>query len=234
MWRERAIRRIRDVSSPSNNGLAQCIEAAASFHGSDSVFRRITQAKDTETILDYFAEIRFAMIFARLGFELEFEPCGMKGPDLRISRDSCSAHVEVKRFRPSPDDENPAYSAEVEPLVCCPMLLPYGNPEKNIKVIEDKLAEKFKQLNADTAVVAFWSDRLAVEELEFQSAILHTRANSEAGIQQIPAGLLFALFGSDWLNACGQQLYSESLQTLSEPFATWAEELRNGKASVPP
>ena len=55
------------------------------FGGSESVFRRMARAKGTEAILDYLAEIRFAMIFVGSRFEPEFEPDGKKGPDLRIS-----------------------------------------------------------------------------------------------------------------------------------------------------
>jgi|ERR1700733_4614251 hypothetical protein len=102
MWQERAVRQIRELFQPvESDGLVRCIEAAATFSNAQSVFRRIAQAKDAETILDHFVEIKFAITFAELGFVSKFEPCGEKGPDLLVSRDGQSAHVEVKRFRPS-------------------------------------------------------------------------------------------------------------------------------------
>src|SRR5438128_4844070 len=99
-WQERAISQIRQVLSAETNVLIEQIRVAARLRGSESTFRRIAQASDAEQMLDYSAEIKFGLIFAHLHFETEFEPFGVKGPDLCISRDGQSAYVEVKRFRP--------------------------------------------------------------------------------------------------------------------------------------
>ena len=45
------------------------------------------------------AEVRYALIFAGLGFDVEFEPDGDKGPDLGIKRDGEKVVVEIMRFR---------------------------------------------------------------------------------------------------------------------------------------
>jgi hypothetical protein len=42
--------------------------------GSKHLFRRIALTPDKEQLEDYFAEIRFALIFAGLGFQVEIEP----------------------------------------------------------------------------------------------------------------------------------------------------------------
>ena len=66
---------------------------------SNRVFARIAAASDKEQLEDYLAEVRYALIFCGLGFEVTIEPGGNKGPDLSISRDGHSAVVEIMRFR---------------------------------------------------------------------------------------------------------------------------------------
>ena len=51
---------------------------------SNRVFQRIASAKDKEQIADSLAEIRYALIFAGLDFEVEFEPAGNQGPERRL------------------------------------------------------------------------------------------------------------------------------------------------------
>src|ERR1700746_3472713 len=97
-WQERAISRIRQILSAEADVLIEQVRTAARLKGSESTFRRIARANDAEQISDYLAEIRFGLMFAQVHFETEFEPMGIKGPDLSISRDGQSAYVEVKRF----------------------------------------------------------------------------------------------------------------------------------------
>lgn len=73
--------------------------------------------------MDYFAEIRFGLIFTQLRFEVEFEPVGMKGPDLGVCRDKQSAYAEVRRFRPG----RSAIAGNRDELI------PYGNRRKTSK-----------------------------------------------------------------------------------------------------
>src|SRR5947207_1715445 len=100
IWQEKAIKHIRQIFPAQTDVLVDHIRAAARLGRSESICRRIAQAKNTEQILDYFAEVGFGLLFAHLRFEAVFEPLGVKGPDLSISRDGQSAYVEVKRFRP--------------------------------------------------------------------------------------------------------------------------------------
>lgn len=72
------------------------------FKRANKVFRRISEATDGETIKDYLAEVRYALIFSDLGFVVGFDPLGPgKVPDLEIGRDGVEAIAEVKRFRDS-------------------------------------------------------------------------------------------------------------------------------------
>jgi hypothetical protein len=71
-----------------------------------------------------------------------------------------------------------------------------------------------------------WSDRLAIEEVNFEVAIRHLRIDFANGIRQIPAGLLFCIFGWDWFTG-GQQFHCGALIELEEPFAAWTNELES-------
>lgn len=131
IWQEKAIKQIERMLPAQTNVLVEHMRAAACLKGSESVFRRIAQAEDAEQILDYFAEIRFGLMFAHLHFETAFEPFGERGPDLSVSRDSQTAYVEVKRFR----SEDRAEDIGDE-------LNAYGNRSKDIKRIIDRVEIK--------------------------------------------------------------------------------------------
>jgi hypothetical protein len=217
IWQERAIRQVRRVLSAETNVFVEQIRVAARLKGSESTFRRIAQANDANQMSDYFAEIRFGLMFEQLHFETEVEPSGVKGPDLSVSRDGQSAYVEVKRFRSG--------GTAIEEI--CDELTPYGNPPKDIKKVFDQIIEKFSQLNCGNGIVALWSERDDLEELEFEFAMKDIRSDAVNGIQEVPGALLFCVFGSGWFNPrCGQRIYIESFQQLSEPFSTWAEDLK--------
>src|SRR5256885_1472330 len=95
------------------------------------------------------------------------------------------------------------------------------------KKVFDQIFGKFRQLNRGNGIVALWSDRDDLEELEFEFAMKDIRSDAGNGIREVSGALLFCVFGSNWFNPrCGQRIYVESFQQLSEPFLTWAEELR--------
>jgi hypothetical protein len=219
-WLDRAIENTQEIlEREAVEKLVLLMTAAAPCKGSGAVFRRIAQATSAETILDYSAEIRFGLVFKALRFEIEFEPLGRKGPDLKVSQDGQSTYVEVKRFRPSVADDGPTVGIGGE-------LMPYGNLEKTVKRIEDELAKKFSQVEADSGIVAFWSDHSTVEAIDFELAIRHMRSDGETGVRQVPDGILLSIFASGWMSAIGQQLYCEALKPLSEPFSTWVHDLK--------
>lgn len=222
-WQERAVKNIQAVlGRTQGDRLFQLIEAAAGLKGSESTFERIARAarsEDMAGVLDYFAEIRWGLTFSELKFEAEFEPRGKEGPDLLVSRDGHPAYVEVKRFRPSLEDDGPTAGIEGE-------LMPYGDLQRSVKKIGDELAKKFRQVEAGSGIVAFWSDHTAIEDVDFELAIRSMWSDNETGVRQVPDGILFSIFGSDWMSATGQQLYCEPLRPLSEPFSTWVHDLK--------
>jgi hypothetical protein len=219
IWQERAISRIRQMLSADTNLFTEQIRAAARLKGSESTFRRIAQTNDAGQILDYFAEIRFGLMFAHLRFVTAFEPLGTTGPDLSISRDGQKAYVEVKRFRSDNRTEEIGEPGDE--------LQPYGNPSKDIKKILDSIVEKFKQLDCGNGIVALWGDHDDLEELEFEFAMADVRADSDAGIRQLPATLLFCVFVPAWFTVRRRQrIYIEAFRQLSEPYLTWIEDVR--------
>lgn len=178
--------------------------------------------------MDYVAEIRFGLTFAELQFRSAFEPLGRKGPDLSVSRNNQSAFVEVKRIRPrlKGDQLVPRSGDENE-------LVQYGNPEMAVKTIEDELLAKFGQVKLGTGIVAFWSDSITFEDIEFELAIRHIQRDAEKGVYRVPEGLLFSIFASRWTSAGGQQLHCAALRPVSEPFWTWMDELRTATVTKP-
>lgn len=219
-WRERAIENLQEVLERGTLGiLVPSINSAALHQGSGAVFRRIAQATSAEAMFDYFAEIRFGLIFKELRFEIEFEPHGRRGPDVAVSRDGQTAYVEIKRFRPAWENDGP-------PARIGGQLMPYGDLNKSVKTIEDELAKKITQVRGGSGIVAFWSDHTTIEDIDFEIAIRNMRSDHETGVRRVPEGVLFSIFASDWMGAAGQKLYCEALKPLSEPYSTWTQELQ--------
>jgi hypothetical protein len=157
-------------------------------------------------------------------------------PDLLVSRDGQSAYVEIKRIRP-PHPQHPPAALRPragEDKLLTDLFESYGG-EEDIKKIEDELRGKFRQVRAvcgGDSIIATWSDRDFVEEVDFGQAIRNIRRSQEDPNdgRRIPNGLLFCIFGSFWIScATGQQLYCEPLKQLNEPFLSWITELERAR-----
>lgn len=180
--------------------------------GSERTFKRIASCNDVEQLQDYLIEILYALIFAGLGFQVEIEPFGYKGPDLRISRYDLHMIVEVTRFRkvyPGPPILDLADENAVLPI--------YGNPPRDIKKAFDKIIKKFPQIKRDDALIAIWNDDEDMEENEVSTAVIDLRGDAVEGKIQLPPGLIFILYGSKWIGGTGnKQLHCFPLQYLFE------------------
>jgi len=200
-------------------------EGAQKFTKVNRVFRRIASTKDKEQLADYLAEIRYALIFAGIGFEVEFEPAGNRGPDLGIERDHERAVVEIMRFRKI-NSGLPLLNFENENLI----LPKYGNIPRDIRKAFNKLLAKFRQLENQKGIIAIWNDDEELEEAETETAVYNVRADVKKGLLTMPDGLLFALYGSI-SQIDNKQLYCFAFQNLEMPFETWKTELEKETVS---
>ncbi len=202
-----------------------CFEWFQQMPGADSKFKHIAEVPDKEQLYDYLTEIKYALVFAGLRFQIEAEPLGKKGPDLRISRDGHKAVVEVKRFRrmfPGP----PTVSLPDENFLDDTSFLePYGNPKRDIKKIISRIAEKFEQLDNGASIIALWNDDEDLEDIEVEQAANQLRDGAQGSLS-LPDGLLFILYASpSILLGQRQQLYCFPLQTLEKLHMNWICEL---------
>jgi len=195
-----------------------CFERLKTVKRVNRVFARISSAKDKEQLADYLAKIRYALIFMGLGFNIEFEPLGSKGPDLGITRDNQQVVVEVTRFRKIYDGP-PDLNLDDENLT----LVAYGNPKRDIRKAFEKILAKFPQVNNQKGIIAIWNDDEDLDESETLTAVFDISRDSAKGVLAIPYGLLFVLYGSKWEGE--KQLYGFSFYGLVEPFVTWKTEL---------
>lgn len=180
-----------------------CFEVVQSMPGANQKFRSIAKQRDGEQLQDTLAEIKYAVIFAELGFQVEIEPLISEdrkaNPDLRISRDGHSSIVEVKRFRPS-DDLGPKLFS-VDELSELAVLPEFGDPEGDWQKIFDEVERKFRQAGAD-GIIAIWNNagRLLPKEVESAAHAHLLRGNSKRSS--------FVLFRSD----CVENFYCFKLR----------------------
>jgi hypothetical protein len=200
---------------------AQYFKRIQAIPNAKSVFDRISSTSDKEQIEDYLAEIRFALIFLGLRFEVTFEPFGKQGPDLQVKRDNHQMIVEVMRFRkvyPGPS----ALNLEDENLD-----LPiYGNPPRDVRKSFEKILSKFRQVNGQYSIIAIWNDDEDLEEVEVRTAANEISNDVGNDILSIPHGLLFILYGSKWIGR-NKQLHCFPFRILEEPYCKWKTELEN-------
>lgn len=200
------------------------LERVQQLPGVSSTFKRIADALEREQLCDYLAEIRYALVFIGLGFQVQVEPLGKKGPDLEISRDGYSAVVEVKRFR-QVDLEPPKISLSDKEFLDDTFLLePYGNLEQDIKKIYSLAIEKFKQVGNSESIIAFWNDD--EKDIESELAIRELRNDASQRRLAPPPGLLFVLYASNWCRP-RQQFYCFPLRILGTPQSNWMRELES-------
>jgi hypothetical protein len=184
------------VSASQIPPLQKQFERIQQMPGANGLFRRVASATDKEQLADYLAEVRYALIFAGLQFEVQIEPLGRQGPDLKVSRDDLEALVEVMRFRkvsPGP----PPLDLSDENLV----LQVYGNPLRDIRKAFEKILAKFRQVRHTQAIIAIWNDDGDLEELEVQAAVTSLLEDASRGILALPSNLLFVLYESPWIRA---------------------------------
>ncbi len=169
--------------------ISSVMRSLPSFAGGYDLFRLLERAKSDEEFDDLLAEAWFAAVFRFCGYSVILHPDGASGPDLLIAKADSSIYVEVARFRPAN-----AGPGELDEDADCEALPEYGNYSRDsIKVLK-KIRSKFPQIGTRTAAIAIWNDDEALEDFEFDAAVVRLRD----GVA-IPAGLEVAIYGSKWV-----------------------------------
>jgi hypothetical protein len=193
---------------------------------SQTVLKHIAECQDKEGVTDHLAAVRYALVFSRLNFEVEFEPRGNAGPDLAIRKEGNASCVEVMRFRKT--FPGPLLLKEGDE----PELLPYGNLARDLQKAWSKIIGKFRQVNGPESIIAIWNDDGDLEEIEVQQTVenLNRAANRNAIV--LPANAGFILYGSPWIgegpNPLGKQFYCFPLSSSLKPhLLLWRWEIEN-------
>jgi hypothetical protein len=188
----------------------------------------IASTGNKEAVADYLAEITYILIFAGLGFEIVIEPLGKKGPDLEVSRDGKRVLVEVAHFR-TIHQGPPHLTSEDGSSLNDLVFTEYGNPQRDVTKAWSKILEKFGQVRDLESIIALWNDDEDMEELEVEAAVCDLVMDAMKGIQKLPKGLMFVLYGSSWVRR--QQFYCFPLHVVEKPYDMWEDELQVSRAS---
>lgn len=208
---KKTVERIRSAKVAHRDYFVQLVHRAADIEGVESVFQRIIE-RDDQTVLDHLMEIKYGVLFKEVRFRARFEPTGAKGPDLMVERDGVSAFLEVKRYRPKAGECIP------EQLGPHGTLQQYGGP-RDQRRIERDLRCKLRQIQprdgVEHGILAVWSDRPFVEDIDFECAV--RQISPEAAKMSVR----FCMYGWDWKS----HFYCEPVSRF-ETFKGWMEDLQ--------
>jgi len=197
---------LQRVSHLCNNGniplLRAQLERVNRMSGANRIFMRIASASDIDQLEDYFTEVRYALIFAGLGFQVGIEPFGSKGPDLSVSQDGDRTIVEVTRFRKIYAGPPPLEGSGKNLR-----LSEYGNPGRDIRKAFGKLQSKIVQVEGEQAIIAIWNDDGELDDLEVGIAVKDLCDDADRGNLSLPQGLLFVLYASPYTSVKDQKQF---------------------------
>jgi len=199
---EKVLYKATELGCGSPVVLEQQLRRLQQMPGASRLLKRLASSSDKEQFLDYFAELRYALVFAGLQFQVEIEPLGRKGPDLRISRDGQQSVVEVTRFReiyPGP----PTVDLDSHDF----LLAEYGNIERDTKKSSEKIRGKFRQIKAQDAIIALWNDDGDLDELVIKETMSVFLDDAKQVAVSIPEVLAFVLYASPWIYIRNRQQF---------------------------
>jgi len=194
------------------------------LHRAQRIFKRISSTADKEEIKDYIIEIWYSLAFVGLSFNVEIEPLGKQGPDLKISRDDNHAFVEIMRFRKvysGPPEFNLSDGKEI--------LSDYGDIHRDVEKAFRKILNKFSQIGKENSIIAIWNDDGDMEESHVKTAVAQLAEDATKNIFSLPEGLFSILYGSEWVHIGDKkQLYCFPLKRLQHSYQkTWRKELES-------
>lgn len=216
------VHRIEELLPPENVVYWRTLlEAVNHLPTASRKFSRIAEAADIEQLEDLLAEIRYILVFVGLNFDVEMEPLGKKGPDIKIARNGHDALVEIKRFReiyPGP----PIFSPSMSKLPV------YGNPTRDTYKVYQAIKEKTSQLSDQTSIIAIWNDDNDMEEIEAKWAVRALWEEIEQGSKV--RGLVLVVYGSKWKGE--QELYCFPVKSSIPPhIESWTKELNSARVN---
>jgi len=227
---ERTLRKVLLVEPQSREDFwRSCFLRFSEFPKSGRTLKRIVRAPDDrkDQVRSCLAEVWYALAFAGLGFQIEMEPLGRKGPDFRISREGDSLLVEVKYFENV--NPKPPRKVDYETLLADNFLLePYGNLERETEKVYREIKKKFNQTREGTSILVIWNGKEDMEELGVE---LTTKRLCEEAFDaeiRLPDSLLFVVYGSAWWGE--HQFYCYPLREKQEPYWQWMRELQASRA----
>lgn len=200
------------------------LERVGRMSGACPKFKSIATAREKERLYDYLAEIRYALVFASLGFQVKLEPLGREGPDLEISRDGHIAVVEVKRFRQINPGPSKISLSDKEFLNDTFLLESWGDFGREINKCISQIRKKFKQVGHGDSIIALWNDDEDLDEIGHEEAVRRLHNYSAKQGSSPPSGLLFILYASNWYRQ-RHQFYCFPLRVLEKLHVDWIQEI---------
>lgn len=175
-------------------------ERTREMTGVSRKYAQMAAAPDRRRLEDILAEMQFALVFAGFGFQVEFEPRGKDGPDLRAWQEGRSPfHVEVMRLEQvCPRTGTRPGDAGADAAL---------DPSYSVRESYLELVDKFEQFEATDAVVALWSDGHEIDEAGVAHDLQAFRAHAEEQSISLPDGISFVLYGSQWVSPGTRRLY---------------------------
>lgn len=177
------------------------LDAVADLSNGLRIVSRVIRAKGPEDLRDCFAEVLYALTFVGLGFLVDVEPLGEKGPDLAVERNGQNLLVEVSRLRLK--REMPTFAPEELP----DMLPCLGNPLPDVRRAYQKICNKVSQLGSEEGIRAIWNDDEILDKAHGKTAAHWVSEELRAGRLKAAEQLQLVLFHTNWVSVRTQQEY---------------------------
>jgi hypothetical protein len=182
--------------------------------------RLIENTHTPEELLDTLCELRYALIFKYLGFDVKAEPLG-GGPDFQVNRDGATIMVECMRFRHvynGPSEESPSDQLSDGE---------YGDIKRDTEKVRSKIQYKYHQISDHNTIITIWNDDGDIEELEVSKARRILIEDSVKEINALPEGLIAVVYASNFkMQTSAKQIYCYELKEPTQPTHNWLIELR--------
>lgn len=194
------------------------LDAVADLPNGLRIVSRVIRAKGLEDLRDCFAEVLYALTFVGLGFLVDVEPLGEKGPDLAVERNGRNLLVEVSRLRLK--REMPTFTLEELPN----MLPCLGDPLPDVRRAYQKICDKVSQLGSEEGIFAIWNDDEILDKAHGKTAAHWVSDELRAGRLKAAEQLQLVLFHTNWVSVQTQQEYFA--WAVRSPETDWLVEWR--------